>query len=377
LKLAALTPVILLTAGFLRADISRLAEAVRKATGYQRQGLYQEAEKAAAEALSLLDKAGTPDFDVAGSLNDLGALAYAQGELERAERLFMRSRDAYQALAGPDDTRLAGVLFNLAGVYVDQGRSAQAGPLYRRALEIRESALGPAHSLVAEVANNLGFLYMKQGNYNEAESRLVAALRVWETMGDSHASYMAVALNNLAMLHKLRGGFDTAESLYRRALAAEERIFGRGHPEVAVTEISLAALYRKLGRVEMAIDSYRQALAALEKTLGAQDPLAVQTRAQLGELIAGIAKPGEFQILMVRTKKEAEDLRQSIEQGQDFAALATRYSIDPTASSGGYFQTGSSGLRQELRTELDRLGLGQVSGAFALAGNWAIVKRIK
>ena len=375
LKLAALA--LFLAAGFLRADTSRLTEVVRKAADYHRQGLYRQAEKAAAEALSLLDKSASPDFDAAASMNDLGSLAYAQGELERAERLFERSREAYQALAGSDDTRLASVLYNLAGVYVDQGRSAQAEPVYRRALEIRERALGPGHPLVAEVWNNLGFLYLQQGNYKESESRLGEALRVWETLGGSHAAYAAVALNNLALLHKLRGGFEAAESLYQRALAVEEKIFGRDHPEAAATRISLAALYRKLGRSEMAMDLYRQALAVLEKAVGAQDPLAIEIRAQLSELTGDVGKLGEYQILMVGAPKEAEELRARIEQGEEFAALATRYSIDPHALSGGYFRAPSSELRPELRAELDRLGLGQVSGVFPLAGNWAIVKKIK
>src|SRR6266446_6823783 len=58
----------------------------------------------------------------------------------RAEQLFQRSREAYEALAGPDDTRLASVLYNLAGVCMEQGRYAQAESLYRRSLEIREKA---------------------------------------------------------------------------------------------------------------------------------------------------------------------------------------------------------------------------------------------
>src|SRR5881296_304776 len=115
--LACLNLSTLLLTGFLLADTTRLTEVVQKAADYYRQGLHQEAQKAAAEALSLLERnRGWQDFDVAASLNNLASLVYAQGELERAEQLFQRSREAYQALAGPDDTRLASVLFNLAGV---------------------------------------------------------------------------------------------------------------------------------------------------------------------------------------------------------------------------------------------------------------------
>src|SRR5215470_2148683 len=88
----------------LSAD-TRILDAVRRAADYHRQGRYQEAEKAAAEALALLEQnRSSPDFDAAAALNDLGSLAYAQGQLARAEQLFERSRAAYENLAGPDDT---------------------------------------------------------------------------------------------------------------------------------------------------------------------------------------------------------------------------------------------------------------------------------
>ena len=376
MRLVALTLSAFWVAASGGAAASRVAEVVRTAAGLHRQGRFLEAEKAAAEALSLLEKIGAPDFDAAASLNDLATLSFAQGELERAERLLQRSREAYLALAGADDTRLASVLYNLAGVYVEQGRSAQAEPVYRRSLEIREKALGAAHPLVAEVGNNLGFLCLQQGNYTEAESRFREALRVWETFGASHAAYAAVAWNNLALLHKLRGGFAEAESHYNQALAVEEKAFGRDHPEVAATRISLAALYRNLGRSEMAMESYRQALAVLDKTVGAQDPLAIEARAQLAGFPGAAPSLGEYQILVVRTRKEAEDLRRKLEEGEKFDALSMKYSIDPHASSGGRFRARPSDLREELRAETNRLRLGEVSGVFPLGANWAIVKKI-
>ena len=97
-RLAFLTLSIFLAAASLGADTNGLAEAVRKAGEYYRQGLHREAEKAAAEALSILeDNRGAQDFDMAASLNNLGSLVYAQGDLDRAEQLFQRSREAYQA----------------------------------------------------------------------------------------------------------------------------------------------------------------------------------------------------------------------------------------------------------------------------------------
>jgi tetratricopeptide (TPR) repeat protein len=366
----------LLAVGALSADVSRVTELVRKAGDYYKQGLNQQGEKAADEALSILDNSrGSQDPAAAASLNDLAALAYAQGDLEKAEQLFQRSRAAWQALAGPDDLRLATTLYNLGGVHLEQGRYEEAETLLRSSLEIREKPLGPGHPLVAEVWNNLGFLYLHQRKYGEAASWLEKALAVWEK-STSDAAYGAVALNNLAVLRRLQGDFATAESLYKRALSADEKAFGQDHPETASALASLAALYRACGMRGQAVETYERALEVLEKTVGAQDPLAIETRGQLSELTADIEGQGEYQILVMPSREDADQMRRRIEKGEDMAELAARHSIDPHASNGGRFRARASDLRDELRAQLSRLGMGQVSGVFPLAGNWAIVRKI-
>jgi tetratricopeptide (TPR) repeat protein len=351
------------------ADSNSLLDAVRKAGDLYRLGKHQEADNAVAEAVSMLEtRRDPPDFAVASSFNNLGALVYAQGELERAERFFARARDAYLSLAGPSDLRLATALYNLAGVYVEKDRYAAAEPLYRQALAIREQKLGPADPLLAEVWNGLGFLCLQQRRDKEAATWLEKAANLWESSAGADA-FAAVALANLALLRRLEGDFGQSESLYQRALASEERHFGEDHPEVATTLLSLAALYRARGSNAKAVEADRRALALIEKSLGEIDPLAVEIRARLGEAA------GEYQILVVRTKEEAEDLRQKIAAGEEFARLAARYSIDPSASSGGFLRSRISGFRADLRSRLDALKAGEVSAVFALDGHWAIVKR--
>jgi parvulin-like peptidyl-prolyl isomerase len=156
----------------------------------------------------------------------------------------------------------------------------------------------------------------------------------------------------------------------------EEKVFGREHPEVATTLMSLAALYRARGNGGQAIETYGQALAVLERSLGAQDPLAIETREQLSELSGAVETRREFQILTVRTREDAEALRRRVEEGENFAELAVRHSIDANASNGGCFRARRTELREELRAALDRLGIGQLSPAFPLDGNWAIVRKI-
>ena len=353
----------------LAADSNSLVEAVRKASDLYRQGQQREADRAAAEAITILEAHREPlDFAVASSYNTLGALVYAQGDLERAERFFTKSRDVYLALAGESDPRLATAIYNLAGVHTEKGRYDQAESLYRQALAIREQVLGAADPLLAEVWNDLGFLKIQQKKYSEAETWLEKAAHLWEASQGAEA-FAAVALTNLALLRRLQGRFDQSESLYQRALAAEEAKFGAEHPEIATTLLGLSALYRARGNSGKAVETDRRALALLEKTLGDKDPLAQEIRARLAE------SAGPYQILLVRTKAEADDLRRRLDDGEDFARLAAHYSIDPTGAAGGFLQTRPADLRVELRSRLEALKPGEISAAFPLDRNWAIVRR--
>jgi tetratricopeptide (TPR) repeat protein len=351
------------------ADSNSLLDAVRDAGDLYRLGKQQEAEKAAAQAISTLETRRDPaDFAVASSFNNLGALMYAQGDLGRAERFFTRARDAYRSLAGPTDVRLATVLYNLAGVYVEKGQYATAGPLYHQALSIREQILGPADPLLAEVWNGLGFLCLQQGKYKEAATWLEKAANLWESSAGADA-FAAVALGNLALVRRLEGDFEQSESLYQRALASEERHFGQDHPEIATTHLSLSALYRARGNSTKAVEADRRALALIERSLGESDPLAVEIRARLSEAA------GEYQILIVRKRDEADDLWRRIAAGEEFSRLAARNSIDPSASSGGFLGVRSVDLRSDLRVRLESLKPGELSTVFPFDGGWAIVKR--
>jgi tetratricopeptide (TPR) repeat protein len=351
------------------ADSNGLLDAVRKAGDLYRLGKQQEADQAAAEAVSMLEaRRGPPDFAVASSFNNLGALVYAQGDLERAERFFTRARDAYRSLAGPSDLRLATVLYNLAGVYIEKRLYAAAGPLYHRVLAIREQTLGPADPLLAEVWNGLGFLCLQQKKYKEAATWLEKATNLFESSAGADA-FAAVALGNLAMVRRLDGDFEQSESLYQRALASEERHFGQDHPEIATTLLSLSALYRARGNSTKAVEADRRALALIERSLGESDPLAAQIRARLGDAA------GEYQILIVGKREEADDLRRRIAAGEEFARLAARHSIDPSASNGGLLGVRTSDLRADLRVRLEALKPGELSTVFPLDGGYAIVKR--
>ena len=110
-------------------------------------------------ALDIRERILGPDHpDTAISLNDLGLLHWAQGELDAAKPLFERTLTIRERGLGPDHRLTAAILDDLALLLRAQGEPADARPLFERALHIREQVLGPDHPDTATTRRNLGNL---------------------------------------------------------------------------------------------------------------------------------------------------------------------------------------------------------------------------
>src|SRR3954471_8766855 len=82
-----------------------------------------------------------------------------------------------------------------------------------------------------------------------------------------------------------------------------------------------------------------------------------------------------LRLIVVNSAAEAEAIAQRLKSGADFAVLAREKSVDATSVDGGLLGTvDPATLRAELRTALQGLGAGQVSGVFRLPSGFAIVK---
>jgi len=88
------------------------------------------------------------------------------------------------------------------------------------------------------------------------------------------------------------------------------------------------------------------------------------------------ARPME--LILVESLPQATDLLHRLEKGEDFAVLAHKYSIDPTANDGGYMGiVDPEGLRLELREALKGLLPGQVTSVVKMPGGYALVKVLR
>ena len=84
------------------------------------------------------------------------------------------------------------------------------------------------------------------------------------------------------------------------------------------------------------------------------------------------------ELILVDSLPEATDLLQRLEKGEDFAALAHKYSIDPTANDGGYLgKVDPESLRLELRDALRGVAPGQLTAVAKMPTGYAILKRLR
>ncbi|HKN60913.1 MAG TPA: peptidylprolyl isomerase, partial [Candidatus Acidoferrales bacterium] len=127
--------------------------------------------------------------------------------------------------------------------------------------------------------------------------------------------------------------------------------------------------FMKITRLSRAAAFASGALALLIFALAAsRTPISAQNAS------AGKVK---FQVIVVATATEAEQVLARLRQGEDFATVAKQVSIDPSASNGGYFnEVDPAGLRPELREALASLKSGEVSGAIQVPTGFVIVKAL-
>jgi CHAT domain-containing protein/tetratricopeptide (TPR) repeat protein len=258
--------------------------------------------------------------DVAYSMGQLAAIAYAQGRYDRAETLFRDALRIRKAMLGPNDLDVADSLENLATILLARGDYVQPDALYQEALAIYENASraqtasAEVQARMAAMLNNRALLYQKRGDYTRAESEYAKALAIRErlnkpddiakTLADLGGVYyvaeqyekavevlqrsldigeplnhpsVATASSNLAGVYFNRGDYGNAEAFFRRALEADERRLPPQHPTLVTRLVNLAEVLRLKGEYAAADPLYERALAIQQRVLDSAHPQAATT----------------------------------------------------------------------------------------------------
>jgi tetratricopeptide (TPR) repeat protein len=220
-------------------------------------------------ALRIREKVLGPEHPhTSRSLNNLGFVFEAQGDLAGARPLYERALAINEKVLGPEHPHTAANLHNLARLALVLGDLAGARPLQERALAINEKVLGPEHPHTATNLNNLARLLRDQGDLAGARPLQERALAIYEkVLGPEHLD-TARSLNSLARLLRAQGDLTGARPLVERALAIDEKVLGPEHPHTAGSLNNLGFMFEAQGNLAGARPLYERALAIYEKVLG-------------------------------------------------------------------------------------------------------------
>lgn len=143
-------------------NLSELAER------YAEEGRLAEAEKLYEGALAIEKSMSSQEASTGATLNNLGCVRKAEGQVEDAARLFQESLAIWLKTFGPRHVWVAAALNNLASLCLERQAYPEAEALYQQSLRICENAPQSDSSQRAVILGNLVELYSSQGRHREA-----------------------------------------------------------------------------------------------------------------------------------------------------------------------------------------------------------------
>jgi tetratricopeptide (TPR) repeat protein len=201
-------------------------------------------------------------------------VASEQGDYSAARALHEESLSIRQELS--DQWDIAGSLSNLGLIARDQGDYATARALYTESLTILRAEgydQGAANAL-----SNLGVVAHRQGNYDDAAQLHTESLALRRTLGDQRG--IAISLINLGLVAFAQGDSLAAGSCYWESLAIT---WALSDVELAASLEGVAAVAAARGRLTQAAN-WIGAAGALRAAL--DRPLAPGERADIERWVA-------------------------------------------------------------------------------------------
>jgi tetratricopeptide (TPR) repeat protein len=174
-----------------------------------------KAEKSFNDALEIVRESNVT-FNVAGVLNNLGAVYLRQRKYKQAEDLLNRALQIKEAQESPSDPDLIPELTTLGAIYTETGRYVDAEEKYKRSLKILEPRSLEFAPKIARVLYSLSRTYSKWHRKPESEMALSdAATIARENL--NKGPEMVQIVEDYSVLLKIRGKTAEAADLHAQA----------------------------------------------------------------------------------------------------------------------------------------------------------------
>jgi CHAT domain-containing protein/Tfp pilus assembly protein PilF len=216
-----------------------------------------------AELIDLLAGPESPDSGVIAG--NLGRVALLQQRYEEAYALFEEARARMEADGNPQAWQYYPFLADAA---VGMGGLPRAEELYRALLAAHEEVYGADSTLVEMDLGSLASVVQKQGRYDEAEALLRRAVRIGEAHRADSPLHLATSLAELASLYTETGEYAQGGERFEEALQIQIDHAGPDSVAVAAVRTNYGSLLRETGRYAEAKLQYEHALRIYEAELG-------------------------------------------------------------------------------------------------------------
>jgi serine/threonine protein kinase/Flp pilus assembly protein TadD len=256
------------------------------------QGQIEKARKLFAEVVEVKKRVLGPEDPITlRSVNNLASTLAEEGNLQEASRLIEETLQIQRRLLGAEDLFTLRSSYNLAIMLRHLGRTEESRKLFQETLEILQRVFGKEHQDTLRVMNELGELMLDQGEIAEAhklfEETLQGKRRI---LGATHDETL-LTLANLADASRLQGRLDDARKLAEEAVRLDRREVGVDHPQTSVALAILASVYRDGGQYAEADKLYTETLALQRRVLGPKTPEMQKSMNAYAWMLATAADP--------------------------------------------------------------------------------------
>jgi serine/threonine protein kinase/tetratricopeptide (TPR) repeat protein len=215
---------------------------------------------------------GNDHPDTLTSINHLGLLLRAQGNLDEAEKLWTEAVETARRTLGRGHPDTIMWTYDLGYLIQDRGKLPEAEALFRDVLDRSRRVIGEDDKRTIAAENQLGAVLMKEDKLDEAEPLLVDALaRRRRVLGEDHPETL-YSINDLGRLRQAQGKLDEAEQLTRESLERHRRVLGPEHRNTLMVLNNVASVLMSRGRLEEAEKLFREALDISRRTSGIDNP---------------------------------------------------------------------------------------------------------
>ncbi|MCG6893250.1 MAG: tetratricopeptide repeat protein [Desulfobacteraceae bacterium] len=216
---------------------------IDEAIAFQKEKQYEQALKAAGEALAIArDRFGASSPQAASTLSRIANIHAWNRDREAALEYARQALEVARKTYGSADARTAFYIQTLAGSHANLQDFDKAVPLYREALGIIEKTRGPDDAGAATILTSLAYIDQRRKNFVSAEALGLRALAIRKkAFGEDH-NYVAESSMFLARMYRDQGRYADALAMYEQALGVWKRQYPSGHNRVVALERTIANL---------------------------------------------------------------------------------------------------------------------------------------